>query len=96
MKNGQREEGSKHTVTLEKYITLRNAIYNYMEEKEEPITLLDIQQHITTEHEGEFAKKMLQQFYLLRLLDELKLDGKITLAEQHKCIDDKGVYYIVK
>lgn len=96
MKDGQREERSEQTMTLEKYITLRNAIYKYMEEQEEPMTLFDIQQHIATEHEGQFAKKMLQQFYLLRLLDELKLDGKITLAEQHTCIDDKGIYYKVK
>ncbi|WP_176524715.1 hypothetical protein [Bacillus sp. AFS018417] len=90
------KKGVDIAVTIEKYITLRSAIYEYMEEQEEPITLLDIQEYIASEHKGKFAKKMLQQFYLLRLLDELKLDGKITLAEPHKYIDDKGIYYIVK
>ncbi len=37
-------------------------------------------------------KKMLHQFYLSRLLDELKLDGKITLADEY-LYAEKGVFY---
>ena len=36
---------------------------------------------------------MLHQFYLSRLLDELKLDGKITLADDEYLYAEKGVFY---
>ena len=80
-------------MTLEKYVKLRNAVYEYMIEQDKPISLLDIQEHIVSHHEGKFTKKMLHQFYLSRLLDELKLDGKITLADVEYSYADKGVYY---
>ncbi|WP_369903257.1 hypothetical protein [Bacillus manliponensis] len=83
-------------MTLEKYVTLRNAVYEYMVEQESPITLLDIQQHMTSEHEGKFAKKMLQQFHLARLLDELKLDGLIALADGTEQSGMSSVYYEAK
>ncbi|MDM5155496.1 hypothetical protein QUF88_17325 [Bacillus sp. DX1.1] len=80
-------------MTLEKYIKLRSAVYEYMIEQDKPISLIDIQEHIVSHHEGKFTKKMLHQFYLSRLLDELKLDGKITLAEAEHLFGEKGVYY---
>lgn len=83
-------------MTLEKYVTLRNAIYDYMIEQGSPITLLEIQEYIASEYEGKFAKKMLQQFHLARLLDELKLDGLITLADGSEQIGTNSVYYEVK
>ncbi len=89
----QEERGCNCTVTLEKYVKLRNAVYEYMMEQDKPISLLDIQEHIVSHHEGKFTKKMLHQFYLSRLLDELKLDGKITLADEEYLYAEKGVYY---
>ncbi|WP_231503946.1 MULTISPECIES: hypothetical protein [unclassified Bacillus (in: firmicutes)] len=64
-----------------------------MMEQDKPISLLDIQEHIVSHYEGKFTKKMLHQFYLSRLLDELKLDGKITLADDEYSYTNKGVYY---
>ena len=62
-----------------------------MIEQDKPISLLDIQEHIVSHHEGKFTKKMLHQFYLSRLLDELKLDGKITLADEY-LYTEKGYF----
>ncbi|EMA6343449.1 hypothetical protein ACO11K_002219 [Bacillus cytotoxicus] len=78
---------------LEKYVKLRNAVYEYMMEQDKAISLADIQEYIESNHEGKFTKKMLHQFYLSRLLDELKLDGKITLADDECHHSEKGVYY---
>ena len=80
-------------MTLERYIKLRNAVYEYMIEEGKPISLLDIQKHIVSHHEGKFTKKMLHQLYLSRLLDELKLDGKIMLADDQYLYGEKRVYY---
>ncbi len=87
-----RRKGLRITVTLEKYVKLRSTVYEYMIEQDKPISLLDIQEHIVSHHEGKFTKKMLHQFYLSRLLDELKLDGKITLADEY-LYTEKGVLY---
>ncbi|ARO66200.1 Uncharacterized protein B5E39_3938 [Bacillus cereus] len=87
-----RRKGLRITVTLEKYVKLRSTVYEYMIEQDKPISLLDIQEHIVSHHEGKFTKKMLHQFYLSRLLDELKLDGKITLADEY-LYAEKGVLY---
>ncbi len=87
-----RRKGLRITVTLEKYVKLRSTVYEYMIEQDKPISLLDIQEHIVSHHEGKFTKKMLHQFYLSRLLDELKLDGKITLADEY-LYTEKGVFY---
>ncbi|SME25525.1 hypothetical protein BACERE00175_04190 [Bacillus cereus] len=87
-----RRKGLRSTVTLEKYVKLRSTVYEYMIEQNKPISLLDIQEHIVSHHEGKFTKKMLHQFYLSRLLDELKLDGKITLADEY-LYTEKGVLY---
>ncbi len=87
-----RRKGLRSTVTLEKYVKLRSTVYEYMIEQDKPISLLDIQEHIVSHHEGKFTKKMLHQFYLSRLLDELKLDGKITLADEY-LYTEKGVFY---
>ena len=87
-----RRKGLRVTVTLEKYVKLRSTVYEYMIEQDKPISLLDIQEHIVSHHEGKFTKKMLHQFYLSRLLDELKLDGKITLADEY-LYTEKGVFY---
>ncbi len=87
-----RRKGLRITVTLEKYVKLRSTVYEYMIEQDKPISLLDIQEHIVSHHEGKFTKKMLHQFYLSRLLDELKLDGKITLADEY-LYAEKGVFY---
>ncbi|MED1511048.1 MULTISPECIES: hypothetical protein [Bacillus] len=88
-----RRKGLRSTVTLEKYVKLRSTVYEYMIEQDKPISLLDIQEHIVLHHEGKFTKKMLHQFYLSRLLDELKLDGKITLADDEYRYAEKGVFY---
>ncbi|WP_240514702.1 hypothetical protein [Bacillus cereus] len=88
-----RRKGLRSTVTLEKYVKLRSTVYEYMIEQDKPISLLDIQEHIVSHHEGKFTKKMLHQFYLSRLLDELKLDGKITLADDEYLYAEKGVFY---
>lgn len=87
-----KRKGLRITVTLEKYVKLRSTVYEYMIEQDKPISLLDIQEHIVSHHEGKFTKKMLHQFYLSRLLDELKLDGKITLADEY-LYTEKGVFY---
>ncbi len=87
-----RRKGLRIAVTLEKYVKLRSTVYEYMIEQDKPISLLDIQEHIVSHHEGKFTKKMLHQFYLSRLLDELKLDGKITLADEY-LYTEKGVFY---
>ncbi|WP_257155445.1 hypothetical protein [Bacillus cereus] len=88
-----RRKGLRSTVTLEKYVKLRSTVYEYMIEQDKPISLLDIQEHIVSHHEGKFTKKMLHQFYLSRLLDELKLDGKITFADDEYRYAEKGVFY---
>ncbi len=86
-----RRKGLRVTVTLEKYVKLRSTVYEYMIEQDKPISLLDIQEHIVSHHEGKFTKKMLHQFYLSRLLDELKLDGKITLADEYLYTEKRGI-----
>ena len=86
-----RRKGLRIAVTLEKYVKLRSTVYEYMIEQDKPISLLDIQEHIVSHHEGKFTKKMLHQFYLSRLLDELKLDGKITLADEY-LYTEKGYF----
>ena len=78
-----KKKGVAHYCDTRKYVKLRSTVYEYMIEQDKPISLLDIQEHIVSHHEGKFTKKMLHQFYLSRLLDELKLDGKITLADEY-------------
>ena len=62
-----RRKGLRITVTLEKYVKLRSTVYEYMIEQDKPISLLDIQEHIVSHHEGKFTKKRLNQLYLSRL-----------------------------
>ncbi len=52
-----RRKGLRVTVTLEKYVKLRSTVYEYMIEQDKPISLLDIQEHIVSHHEGKFTKK---------------------------------------
>ena len=87
-----KKKGVAHYCDTRKYVKLRSTVYEYMIEQDKPISLLDIQEHIVSHHEGKFTKKMLHQFYLSRLLDELKLDGKITLADEY-LYTEKGVFY---
>ena len=87
-----KKKGVAHYCDTRKYVKLRSTVYEYMIEQDKPISLLDIQEHIVSHHEGKFTKKMLHQFYLSRLLDELKLDGKITLADEY-LYAEKGVLY---
>lgn len=52
-----RRKGLRITVTLEKYVKLRSTVYEYMIEQDKPISLLDIQEHIVSHHEGKFTKR---------------------------------------
>ena len=52
-----KKKGVAHYCDTRKYVKLRSTVYEYMIEQDKPISLLDIQEHIVSHHEGKFTKR---------------------------------------